>query len=463
VSKATVSKRISNQLLKKLSSEYNKEVRKEAQNKRPQILQLHDLNFINETLDQFIERGKGSKQIKNVTITKSDVTKARNIAKGYQANFVRSRKFKDVTETLEFAHIQEVLPNVAKDIVAGKSFIVSSFSTTGKIKQQIVDFVLKDKSKSLRTRVKAKIDRGHGAAGGTAISSLQIASAASLASSKGIDLAATPGLDDYLVNQFTEYGISLKNIEIIKEVLVEYETLVTPKGDLKGQYIPIITFQDFYANRGIDAREEKLILEIVRKFFTETVSADTLVNMEGSKSLKDQIEEVIALPLINVALKNTNVKTTIKKPRLSGKAGRKKAPSKKLKAGTAVIAAKRKAAKKSFTRKPAKDTQRSMFSVMAMINRKLPATVQKNMKYPALENRSGRFANSVRILDVVETRKGFPSFGYTYDKEPYQVFEQGRGAAPWATPDRDPRSLIDKSIREVAAELALGRFFTRRL
>jgi len=100
---------------------------------------------------------------------------------------------------------------------------------------------------------------------------------------------------------------------------------------------------------------------------------------------------------------------------------------------------------------------------MAMINRKLPATIQKNMRYPGLENRSGRFANSVRILDVVETRKSFPSFGYTYDKEPYQVFEVGRGAAPWATPDRDPRSLIDKSIREVAAELALGRFFTRRL
>jgi len=462
VSKATVSKRISNQLLKKLSAEYNKEVRKDAQSKRPQILQLHDLNFINETLDQFIERGKGSKQIKNVKITKSDIDKARNIAKRYQSNFVSSRKYKDVTQTLEFAHIQEVLPNVAKDIVEGKSFIISSFSTTGEIKKEIVDFVLKDKSKSLRARVKAKIDRGHGAAGGTAVSSLQIASAASLASSKGIDLAAAPGLDDYLINQFTEYGISLKNIEIIKEVLVEYESLVTPKGDLKAEYIPIITFQDFYRNRGIDAREEKLILKIVRKFFTETISADALVNMQGSKSLKEQIEAVIALPIVKVALKNKNVKSTIKKS-TSESAGKKKAPSNTLNSGTAVIAAKRKAAKKSFSRKPAKDTQRSMFSIIAMINRKLPTTVEKNMKYPTLENRSGRFANSVRVLDVIETRKGFPSFGYTYDKEPYQVFEMGRGAPPWATPDRDPRSLIDKSIREVAAEMALGRFYTRRL
>jgi len=104
-----------------------------------------------------------------------------------------------------------------------------------------------------------------------------------------------------------------------------------------------------------------------------------------------------------------------------------------------------------------------MFSVIALINEKLPTVVQKNMREPALENRSGRFANSVRIMEVTETRKGFPSLGYTYDKDPYEVFEQGRGRAPWANANRDPRALIDKSIREVAANLALGRFFTRRL
>ena len=283
-----------------------------------------------------------------------------------------------------------------------------------------------------------------------------------MASSQGIDLAKTPGLDDYLESQFTEYGISLKNIEIIKEVLVDYQALVTKKGDLRADYIPIITFQDFYANRGIDAREEKLILDIVRKFFTQTITAQGLVDMEGSRSLRQQIEDVIVDPLVK-ASKNKRIKTTAKRRAVAPKAGRKKAPSQKLKAGTAVIAAKRKAAKKSFARKPAKDTQRSMFSVIALINEKLPTAVQKNMREPALENRSGRFANSVRIMEVTETRKGFPSLGYTYDKDPYEVFEQGRGRAPWANANRDPRALIDKSIREVAANLALGRFFTRRL
>ena len=462
MSKTTVSKRISNQLLKKLSSDHNKVMRKEAQTGRPQVLQLHNLNFINETLEAFIERGKGSKQIKTVNITKDDIKKARGIAELAQAKFVKSRKQTDVTKTLEYAHLLEAVPHIAKDIRNGKSFLVSSFSATAEIKKSIVDFVLKDKSKTLRARVRRKIDRGHGAAGGTAVSSLQLAAAGSLASSQGIDLAKTPGLDSYLESQFTEYGISLKNIEIIKEVLVDYQALVTKKGDLRADYIPIITFQDFYANRGIDAREEKLILDIVRKFFTQTITAQGLVDMEGSRSLRQQIEDVIVDPLVK-ASKNKRIKTTAKRRAVAPKAGRKKAPSQKLKAGTAVIAAKRKAAKKSFARKPAKDTQRSMFSVIALINEKLPTAVQKNMREPALENRSGRFANSVRIMEVTETRKGFPSLGYTYDKDPYEVFEQGRGRAPWANANRDPRALIDKSIREVAANLALGRFFTRRL
>ena len=37
---------------------------------------------------------------------------------------------------------------------------------------------------------------------------------------------------------------------------------------------------------------------------------------------------------------------------------------------------------------------------------------------PALENRTGRFAASVRAMDVITTREGFPSVGYTYQKDP---------------------------------------------
>ena len=84
------------------------------------------------------------------------------------------------------------------------------------------------------------------------------------------------------------------------------------------------------------------------------------------------------------------------------------------------------------------------------------------MGAPALENRTGRFAESVRVTDVIQTPKGYPSVGYTYQRNPYGVFEDGGGTAPWADGTRDPRDLIDKSIREIAATMAIGRFYTRR-
>ena len=103
-----------------------------------------------------------------------------------------------------------------------------------------------------------------------------------------------------------------------------------------------------------------------------------------------------------------------------------------------------------------------MLQMIAMINKELPDTVRKNMQPPALENRSGRFAESVRVTEVAQTPRGFPSVGYTYQRRPYEVFEMG-SPGPWSSPERDPRKLIDKSIREIAARMAIGRFYTRRV
>ena len=105
----------------------------------------------------------------------------------------------------------------------------------------------------------------------------------------------------------------------------------------------------------------------------------------------------------------------------------------------------------------------SLAPLLALLNAKLPETVARNMGPPGLENQTGRFASSVRVTDVSRTAQGFPSVGYDYQRNPYQVFEMGAGRPPWATPDRDPRKVIDASIREIATQLAIGRFYTRRI
>lgn len=98
-------------------------------------------------------------------------------------------------------------------------------------------------------------------------------------------------------------------------------------------------------------------------------------------------------------------------------------------------------------------------ALKAQINARLSMTVIKNMGTPALENRTGRFARSVQVTDITQTSQGFPSIGYTYDKYPYQTFEPG---FKQGSTQRDPRKLIDRSIRDIASELLVGRFYTRR-
>ena len=82
--------------------------------------------------------------------------------------------------------------------------------------------------------------------------------------------------------------------------------------------------------------------------------------------------------------------------------------------------------------------------------------VRKNMKSPALQNQTGRFARSVKVTNVVSTQKGYPSYAYTYDNR-YRVYETTSGSR-FSSPDRDPRVLIQRSIREAAAKIAMGRF-----
>lgn len=102
-------------------------------------------------------------------------------------------------------------------------------------------------------------------------------------------------------------------------------------------------------------------------------------------------------------------------------------------------------------------------SLVGLLNAKLPPAVRANMGYPALQNRTGRFSESVKVVDVQTTPQGYPSLGYTYQRSPYDVFDPTLGRPPWNTPGRDPKLLIEKSIRDIAREMAIGRFYLRRV
>lgn len=202
----------------------------------------------------------------------------------------------------------------------------------------------------------------------------------------------------------------------------------------------------------------------IRKALKKYMETVELENLEGSDSLKEQKIKKTRNKVLDAFrdVPGATVSSASKVKKSNKKPVNKKVKTKATaKAASIAVVAK---ARKTKTKRVAKQSPASrMLQMIAMINKELPDTVRKNMNSPRLENRTGRFADSVKVTDVVQTPKGFPSIGYTYAKNPYQVYEMGAGSAPWASPERDPRRLIDASIREIAAQLAIGRFFTRRV
>ena len=95
----------------------------------------------------------------------------------------------------------------------------------------------------------------------------------------------------------------------------------------------------------------------------------------------------------------------------------------------------------------------SPIALRNILNEMLPMTVAKNMGSPALNFRTGRFANSARVEMIHQGPKGGMAVDYTYMKEPYQTFEPGYKQG---STQRDPRKIIGESIRELATGI-LGR------
>lgn len=463
-------------MLKKLSKEANEELRGYlTQSKRPQIINLENLEFINDTIRELnkapARKGEGAKRsISTVEFSDADVQLARDLAKKKQDYFVRTRaraargiaKIDGITTTFEYQRLAEVgRKDIQTSIAKGESFFVTSFSSLSSLKRSIVDKLLKTKNSKIRAEIKRNIDRGHGAQGGDAVSSLQIAEAAGVAADAGINLQDVPGLEDYLVGQFEtqSYIEDPKGLaSLVEDIIVNYQTSVDPTtGKVSAEYVPVISYQDWFANRGLDSRTESFVKRTVTNFITE--NAETIVNMKGSKTFKDNVETSIVNALVGKK-KHKNRKVS---RRLNSKIDTSRKTTKTNKQSSRGPTVKKEAKKGSKPKAPKQKTNDSAISLLRFIgilNQRLPQTVAKNMREPGLVNRTGRFASSVQVTDIIPTPQGFPSVGYTYQRNPYQTFEPG---FKQGSPDRDPRRVIDQSIREIAAQLVTVRLYTRRV
>lgn len=280
-------------------------------------------------------------------------------------------------------------------------------------------------------------------------------------------LAAERFLDDTDISDFNETDRAAfrdlrkkiqeykDNIKVIAEL--QANTVVAADGTFLSNFVPILSGQLAEENQD-DAKQERQLLEDVNNAFTSTLD---ILNQKGSRSNKEAIEDTLLYNFSSkkeLKYKGTAKPTKrVKKKTTSGKVTEtfKGKSTVSIAAGAALPSA-----KKGRSAKSRKTNVSSVpFAMIDVFNRKLPETLKKNMGSPRLNYRTGRFSESVRVTDVVQTKKGYPSFGYTYQTNPYQTFEPGYNQG---SQERDPRKLIDASMREIAAQFALGRFFTRR-
>lgn len=232
-----------------------------------------------------------------------------------------------------------------------------------------------------------------------------------------------------------------KDVDILKgikgsiEIEAEYTELNQFKGRLAAWVGEIFS--------GVVQGDEKI--------FEQYLSEVDISKMKGSNDLETDIEDAFSEYLGRGRKKNYKAKKP--KPTVSKTKQSKNKPK-------PVTRPKRKRLKQAKTRPQAKKGPASQpLLLLTALAQKLPGVVEKNMGPPRLTNQTGRFASSVRPTEITQTAQGFPSIGYTYQRFPYETFEVG---GRQGSQDYDPRKLIDLSIREIAAQFAIGRFYTRR-
>lgn len=171
----------------------------------------------------------------------------------------------------------------------------------------------------------------------------------------------------------------------------------------------------------------------IREILTSSEFREKVLNIKGSNSIKEDLEEAFKQKIDPKVKKITLPKHT-----------KKAAEIKKV---------------KSNSLRDLNGRFYSIANLQILLNQRLHNIIKRNMgkgnARAVLNYRSGRFANSVEVKKLTMSKDGAVNAFYTYMKYPYQTFEPGfRQGAPSS---RDPKLLIGKSIRDVAREIVTNR------
>jgi hypothetical protein len=204
----------------------------------------------------------------------------------------------------------------------------------------------------------------------------------------------------------------------------------------------VVIVQDRYENQAVYAKllEGPLGKQLI----------DLLQEVTFSNNIKQQIAENIALTIARKSVVSTKKTVSIKKS----------VPKKSVNS-TLVKEAKKVISVKNLPKYRTKPTALTLnlTNLQNLVNASLVERVKANMgrgeRRDVLNLRTGRFAESVKVERMTESRQGMITAFYSYMKNPYATFSQG--GAQDTPKSRDPKLLIAKSIREIATQQVANR------
>lgn len=211
---------------------------------------------------------------------------------------------------------------------------------------------------------------------------------------------------------------------------------------LLGKYTVLVTLQSRNVNQNVLGKVEADIVKRLTQRVSGYDFSEYLLNKKGSNSILEDLEEHLLNQLDPKTFKQSKLhipkESRVILPNIKG-----------------VVAV-------TSSKVPKLRNKRGQFispvSIKSLLNKDLATQIQKNMGKGAarsvLNYRTGRFANSAEVSNVL-IRDGYVEAFYTYMRNPYATFEpSGQQGFPTS---RDPRKLIEKSIRQIASTIITNR------
>ena len=201
---------------------------------------------------------------------------------------------------------------------------------------------------------------------------------------------------------------------------------------------------------GVPDQVSKMLVDII----SDTDQVIKLINTPGSDTYVQSIGKTAVAKIAGKKIPAPQKTKVTKKSTLSGH--RKKATKK------AVLPIKKSYVNSIVSINRLRTTSGQFYSLASLqqlLDALLVLKIKENMgdgsRRDILNLRSGRFAESVKVERMSQSREGMITAFYTYMKNPYATFSTGGRQEYPRT--RDPKLLISKSIREIATTKVANR------